>query len=341
LKCLVVKLGAFGDIIHCLPALDDLLQRPDVDEVHWLVDERYGFVTDIFPKEVTIHQVALKGPSPGCSAWHCIRSLRQLDFDAVLDLQGLIKSGLIARMAGTNAYGFDAALSPEKGNHWLVRPVRFHPDEKHVVQQYRRITTGPFISDVSLQPETSMPYTAPAIRPTETMQQSFEDEKKILGMETTEFVVLHLGGGWETKQLSRKKWQEIITGVQASGYLPLLSWGNAREQHLANDLAAEGHAVALNKMLPMRALCGLLAQARAVIGTDTGMLHLAAALGTPTATFWGPSASWRSGPLHDGHVHAESAPECGPCFKRTCDHFICMDHIRAEDLLEVLRDGGS
>jgi len=337
-RLLVIKLGAFGDIIHSLPALHDLLQRPGVDELHWLVDERYAFVTGIFPEEVTVHRVALKGPSPWRSAYHCIRSLRQLGFDAVLDLQGLIKSGLIAHAINPHAYGFDAASTPEKGNDWLVRPVRFHPAEKHVVQQYRRIATGPFISDVSLHPETAMPYAAPTIRPTETMQQAFDREKKNLDLGDAEFAVLHLGGGWETKQLPRKKWQEIIAGVRASGCLPLLSWGNAGEQRLATDLAAKGHAVALNRPLPMQMLCGLLVQARAVIGTDTGVLHLAAALGTPTATFWGPSASWRSAPLHDGHVHAESAPECGPCFKRTCDHFTCMDRIRAEDLLEVLRD---
>jgi len=341
LKILTVKLGAFGDIIHCLPALDDLLRQPDVDEIHWLVDKRYAFVTEIFPEKIKIHQVALKGPHPWRSAWQCIRHLRQLDFDAVLDLQGLIKSGLAARMAGTHVYGFDAAFAPEKGAHWLVRPVRFHPDERHVVQQYRRIATGPFTPDVSLQPEAVMPYAPPSIRPAKSMLNAFEQEKKKLNINVAEFAVLHLGGGWETKQLPRGKWREVIAGVHACGCLPLLSWGNAQEQRLANELAAESEATALQRRLPMRALCGLLTAARAVIGTDTGVLHLAAALGTPTATFWGPSASWRSAPLHAEHVHAESAPECGPCFRRACSHFICMDRIRVEDLLEVLRDNRS
>lgn len=341
MKILIVKLGAFGDIIHCLPALHDVLQQPDVDEVHWLVDQRYAFVTEVFPKEVTVHRIALKGPHPWRSAWRCIRRLRQLDFNTVFDLQGLIKSGLVARAISRNAYGFDSSFSPEKGNHWLVRPVRFHPNEKHVVQQYRRIMTGLFISHALLKPETAMPYTPPVIKPTDSMQQAFSREKKKLKLDAAGFVVLHLGGGWETKQLPKKKWQEIIVGVQASGCLPLLSWGNAREQRLANALSTEGHAVALKKRLPMQVLCGMLLQAKAVIGTDTGVVHLAAALGTPTAIFWGPSASWRSGPLHDGHVHAESAPECGPCFKRTCNHFICMDRIHADALLEVLRDSGS
>jgi len=341
LKILIVKLGAFGDIIHCLPALNDLLHQPDVDEVHWLVDERYAFVTSIFPKKVTVHQVALKGPHPLRSAWRCIRSLRQLDFSAVLDIQGLIKSGLIARAISANTYGFDETLPPEKGNHHLVRPVRFHPDDRHVVQQYRRIATGPFTPDASLKPKAAMPYAAPFINPTEAMQQAFNREKESLNLEKAKFAVLHTGGGWQTKRLPDRTWQKVAADVSIRGYKPVFSWGTAREQQKAEQLALSGEATVLPTRLNMQALCGMLKQAGAVIGADTGVVHLAAALGTPTATFWGPSAAWRSGPLHDGHVHAESAPECGPCFKRTCGHFTCMDQIRAEDLLEVLRDGES
>ncbi len=338
MKCLIIKLGAFGDIIHCLPALDDLLRHPDVDTLHWLVDERYAFVTEIFPPQVHVHRIALKGPRPWRSAWCAVRHLRRQQFDAVMDLQGLIKSGLLARAVHTAAYGFDQAFSPERGNHRLIRPVCFHPEERHVVQQYRRIASGPFAADPTHRPDAPLPYIPPRISVTPSMRAAFSREKAAAGMADAPFAVLHLGGGWETKQLPKNKWQALISGVLDLGILPLLSWGNAREGQLARMLAKETGAITLPRRLPMHALCGMLAQARAVIGTDTGVVHLAAAVGTPTASFWGPSASWRSGPLHNGHVHAESAPECGPCFRRTCHHFTCMDDIRTDELLEVLRD---
>jgi len=338
LKCLVVKLGAFGDIIHCLPALDDLLQRAEVDELHWLVDARYAFVTDVFPQQVHVHRIDLKGPRPWHSTWRTIRHLCRLRFDAVIDLQGLIKSGLLARAVHANTYGFDRHFSPEQGNHWLVQPVSFHAGERHVVQQYRRIASGPFTADAAHRPDAPLPYVPPRVEPAPAMHTAFAREKKMIPLDDHPFVVLHLGGGWETKQLPQGKWQALIKGVLEHGCLPLLSWGSARERHLAQVLANGSGAIALPRRLPMPALCGMLAQARAVIGTDTGIIHLAAALGTPTATFWGPSASWRSGPLHNSHVHAESAPACGPCFKRTCNHFTCMDDVRIKELLEVLCD---
>ncbi|HXH72454.1 MAG TPA: lipopolysaccharide heptosyltransferase I, partial [Mariprofundaceae bacterium] len=75
MKILVVKLSAFGDIIHSLPALDDLLARPEVSEVHWLIDARYRFVSGLFPPQVVVHEVNLKGERPLISAWQTIRRL--------------------------------------------------------------------------------------------------------------------------------------------------------------------------------------------------------------------------------------------------------------------------
>jgi len=76
MKVLIVKLSAFGDIIHCLPALDDLLLRPEVNEVHWLIDARYAFVGEIFPQQVQLHTVAMKGAHPVAAIRRSIKELR-------------------------------------------------------------------------------------------------------------------------------------------------------------------------------------------------------------------------------------------------------------------------
>ena len=104
----------------------------------------------------------------------------------------------------------------------------------------------------------------------------------------------------------------------------------ALAKRLCNLLPA---AICLPKKLDLETLSGLIAHARGIIGSDTGVIHLAAALGRPTVSFWGPSDSQRSGPLGEQHQHAESHPDCGPCFKRTCNHFICMEKITPEILL--------
>ena len=114
MKVLIVKLSAFGDIIHALPALDDLLAHPDIHDIHWLVDERFAFVSEIFPPRVKVHKVALKGKGRIRHAWHMIHALRNEHFDIIFDLQGLIKSGLMAwasAKSGCKVYGFDRSQS--------------------------------------------------------------------------------------------------------------------------------------------------------------------------------------------------------------------------------------
>jgi len=341
MKVLVVKLSAFGDIIHCLPALDDILESPQVDEVHWLVDERYAFVTEVFPKQVQVHRVRTKGGGRLFSIARTIRQLRRLDFDRIIDLQGLIKSALLARLIGAPVHGFDRTLAPERAASWLQVPALFHPDEKHVVQQYRRIACAALDEGARKQPPEALPYVPPRIRPEDARLVPDWHALADLGLEDKAYVVLQSGGGWQTKRLPERSWLAVATGLLDQGLLPVFSWGNDQERRVAEELALRSNGCALPRRLNMSALAALLMRARAVVGPDTGLVHLAAALGTPTVSFWGPSASWRSAPFGDDqgvrHCHIESNPPCGPCFQRSCEHFICMDAIAPASILEAIQ----
>jgi len=338
MKILVVKLSAFGDIIHALPALDDLLARPEATKVHWLVDERYAFVTEVFPTQVQVHTVALRGKQPLASFWQVIRELRTIGFDAVIDLQGLLKSAVLARGAAYPVFGIDRAHLREKASRCLIQPVRFHADERHVVQQYRRVAAAPFCGNADHMPESALPYAPPRIDLSKTALDTNSSLLSRLELMDKDFVILHSAGGWETKQLPEHTWIAIANDVIQSGKTPLFSWGNAAEQAQAQRLAKGCNGFALPERLNMSALCTLLTGARAVVGADTGLLHLAAALDTPTITFWGPSASWRSAPAGDKHWHIESNPACGPCFQRRCNQFICMDAINPESITRILHE---
>jgi len=113
-KVLIVKLSAFGDIIHSLPALDDVLARPGVSEVHWLVDVRYQFVTEVFPPQVRVHTIDLKGKNRLSEVWRVVKALRAEKFDVALDLQGLMKSALLARLICSKVFGIDQKYMKEK-----------------------------------------------------------------------------------------------------------------------------------------------------------------------------------------------------------------------------------
>lgn len=336
MKILVVKLSAFGDIIHSLPALDDLLARPEVDEVHWLVDSRYRFVADVFPKQVIVHEVALKGAHPLRSAWECVRTLRRLDFDAVIDLQGLLKTGVLARMIGNAPYGFDAAQTPEWPNHWFVNPVPFHPDETHVVQVYRRIASAPFGIGSGDQ---AISYRDPHIELTDSMRKAGEHTLADWQLQPGQYVVLHLGGSYATKRLPDTTWSAVAAAILKRGLTPLLLWGNDTERRTAETIHAENpHAMIAPARLGTAALCGLLTSARVYIGVDTGVSHLAAALGVPNVCAWGPTSPKRMGAINPNTRHILAGAECAPCFQRSCDAFICMPDIRPESLLQAMED---
>lgn len=345
MKILIVKLSAFGDIIHALPALDDLRARPEISEVHWLVDARYAFVTELFPTDVTVHTVALRGEHPVASVWQAIKRLRNIGFDAVIDLQGLIKSALLARAAGSPVFGIDRNHLREPASRLFIRPVCFHADERHVVQQYRRVAMEPFFSDSRNAPASPVAYAPPRINLAES---GIRTDKKLLHewkLADQAYVLLHAAGGWETKQLPDATWLAIAHALHQSGKIAVFSWGSANEQTLAQRLASTCNGFALPERLNMSALCAVLQGAQAIVGADTGVLHLAAALNVPTITFWGPSASWRSAPLADANNpqgdrnwHIQSNPACGPCFKRRCDHFVCMDAIDPEAIIRILHE---
>jgi len=345
MKILVVKLSAFGDIIHALPALADLLARPEITEVHWLVDARYAFVTEVFPAQVRVHTVALRGKQPIISFWQVLRELRAIDFNAIIDLQGLLKSAVLARGAGHPVFGIDQSCLREKASRHLIQPTCFHPDEKHVVQQYRRVVAAPFSVGPIHSPEFAIAYAPPRIDLTQTALKIDSSLLSRLDLVDKQFVILHSAGGWETKQLPEQTWIAIAEDVIQTGKIPVFSWGNATEKTLAQRLAAACNGFTLPERLNMSALCTLITSANAVIGADTGLLHLAAALNTPTITFWGPSASQRSAPLNDvtqaqgdRNWHIESRPSCGPCFKRRCDQFVCMDAIDPESITRILHE---
>ncbi len=330
MKVLIIKLSAFGDIIHALPALDDLLTKPEVDEIHWLVDQRFEFVTALFPESVHVHTIAMKGERPVRAIWESIKQLRRERFDIVFDLQGLIKSSLMAALTGAKVYGFDRQEIREKPAAWLEESVPFHADDRHIVQQCRRVATGPWQS--GRRPQKAIAYRPPCVR------QNLPDVPLPPELETLDipWVILNLGGSWETKQLADSTWQEIANGIEQRGAHALICWGNDDERKKALRIAAKTNAIPFPERLDILPLCTLLRRSTAVITTDTGILHLASALGTPTVSFWGVTPSWRNGAFAEYDLQIESNPECGPCIKRTCANFICMDMIRAETILEKL-----
>jgi len=329
-KVLIVKLSAFGDVIHALPALDDVLSRPEVDEIHWLVDTRFAFAAEVLPTQVKVHHIALKGEHPLREIRRVVKKLKAEKFDLALDFQGLIKSSVLARLICSKVYGFDAKVIREKPASWFEMSTPAHPDEINIVQQVRRVAQSPWLTAQDMGKPIGY-------RPPQVHRQF--DVPLLPGLdERKPWVVFNLGGSFATKELPDATWLQVGKHLQAKGYHIVFCWGNAKEENKAKQLNEQGLGYVLSKRLSTPELCVFFQQSFVVIAADTGVLHLAAALGTPTVSFWGPTPRERNAPHGKLDFHVESNPDCGPCIQKTCDNFICMDMIQAKEIVQCIEN---
>jgi len=296
---LVIRLSAFGDVIHTIPAVMALRDALPETEIAWAVEPAYAELVEIVARVRPI-RVALKQWSVSR-----IRAARNdvRGFNAAIDFQGLIKSSLIARASGAhNRYGFARDVIREKPAAWFVnRPVAIDPG-RHVVEWNVDLARAiaPSIADVPQVDFSSF---------------AADPSGKLAGFENR--IVLLPGAGKAAKQWPVDRFAELARRI---GKDTLVAWGPG-EESLARAIGAEV-APATN----FRELAFLLGRARLVIGADTGPLHLAAALGTPVIGLYGPTNPARNGPYGQLDRVVES-------FSTTKS----MQSIEAGDVLRLLQ----
>jgi lipopolysaccharide heptosyltransferase I len=264
---LVIRLSAFGDVIHTIPAVVALRDALPETEIAWAVEPAYAELVEIVAKVKTV-RVSLKKWSVARIA-AARRDVR--GFNTAIDFQGLIKSSLIARASGARQrYGFARDVIREKPASWFVnRPVAIEPG-RHVVEWNLELARAVAPSIAGVPHVDFAPF----------MEDGGRDAR-------APRVVLLPGAGRPEKQWPVDRFAELARRIGSDA---LVAWGPG-EESLARLIGAEV-APATN----FRELAYLLGRARLVIGADTGPLHLAAALGTPVIGLYGPTNPARNGP---------------------------------------------
>jgi heptosyltransferase-1 len=268
-RLLVIRLSAFGDVIHTIPAVVALRDALPETEIAWAVEPPYAELVEIVAGVRAI-PVSLKRWSLSriTAAKRDVRG-----FSAAIDFQGLIKSALIAWSSGARKrYGFARDVIREKPAAWFVNRHANVDRSKHVVEWNVELarTYAPVIARV------------PAV----DFAPFAEDATGGLARFVNRIVLLP-GAGKPGKQWPVERFADLATRLGSDA---LVVWGPG-EEALARAIAAEV-APATN----FRELACVLKHARLVIGADTGPLHLAAALGTPVIGLYGPTDPGRNGP---------------------------------------------
>jgi heptosyltransferase-1 len=289
-RILLIKTSSLGDVVHNLPVVSDICyQFPDA-VIDWAVEEAYVPLVALHPDVHQVIPVAVRRwrRQVWCaSTWREIASFRQCvtaqTYDAVIDTQGLFKSALLGCMAAGTRHGFDAGSVREplagigyQKRHAVTRTA-------HAVIR-NRLLAGAALGYV---PHPTVNYglgTPPVAAVTDAAVQTAEPER---------YAVLLHASSRDDKLWPEDNWVELAAALSAQqpGLRMLLPFGNALEQQRSLRLVQQMHGkkdvvASAPAAMALDGMARLLAGAACVIGVDTGLTHLATALGRPTVALF-------------------------------------------------------
>jgi heptosyltransferase I len=311
-KVLLVKLSSLGDVVHALPVVQDIHAALPDAQVDWVVEQS---LAPLLALHAGVHRVIAcqirrwrKSPLAATTRqeWRAFRAqLQQEAYDAVIDLQGLTKSALVARLARMAPGGRRYALANQTEGSGYEAPTRWvadvalrMPPHIHAVQRSRELAARALGYALQFSPDYGL-NRAPA-----------QSGRALIAIEIIantargKTVALVHGTSRADKEWPLAHWIALGQRLQAAGWQIALSHGSASElltsQAIAQGLNHAGQCAAPALVWPLLALDALteeLAQCAGVIGVDSGVSHIAVALDLPHVQIYNFDTAWRTGPL--------------------------------------------
>ncbi|NWG32506.1 MAG: lipopolysaccharide heptosyltransferase I [Rhodocyclaceae bacterium] len=296
MRLLLVKTSSLGDVIHALPVASDIRRALPEAQIDWVVEENFAEIPRLHPAIGGVIPVAVRRWRKAlfsAATWREIGAYRRAvcrpasadfcSYDAVIDLQGLVKSALLATLARGRKFGFAA---PREGLAALAYDGAVDvPRELHAVTRNRLLAAGALGYTLDALP-LDYGIGAPPLRAT--------------WLPAGEYAVLLTATSRADKEWPEDDWRGLGMALAATGLRCVLPGGSAAERARAARLAQGiGRALAAPAM-SLTELAGLMAGARLVVGVDTGLVHLAAALGRPTVAIYCASDPRLTGVLGTG-----------------------------------------
>lgn len=306
-RILIVRLSAIGDVIHGLPVLNALREHFPKAFLAW-VCEPLG--TTLLTGHESLNDLieVPKGflKNPKC-AWNLRKTLRSMQFDTAIDLQGLTKSAIVSWLSGApRRIGYKGADGRELST-WFNNEL-VEPEKAHVI-------------DRGLELLTSFGITQPAVTfqipENEQASSKAESYKCDTGMEDG-FAVINPGAGWPSKRWPLERFSQVANHLKENHNLPsVVVWAGEDERKMAEGIIVGAkEAAVLGPATTLPELAALLRLARICIGSDTGPIHLAAAVDTPTVALYGPMPAERNGPYGAKHIALQKVTLTGTSRER-------------------------
>lgn len=334
MRVLIVRLSSFGDVVHTFPALSDLSAAHPEVEIDWLVDKSFAAIARLHPAISEIIPIAERRDRWPPNRWPTYvkarrqlrRQLQERRYDLVIDLQGLLKSASVARLAAAPIAGYDAkSIREPVASRFYARKFSVARD-LHAIERNRTLLAGAL--------DYAVP-TAPG-----TFGLAGDNLQAPAGL-SEPFCILFHSASWPSKHWSEDNWRHLVEYLAKHQLDVALPWGSDKEKARALRIAASSdRAHVLPDRLEGPDLAAVIGKAHCAIGLDSGLMHFATALGVPGVWLFGPTDPGLTGPYGDAQIIIQSTSPNAPCKTRDCGHGpdggTCMDLVDLERVTAAL-----
>jgi ADP-heptose:LPS heptosyltransferase len=251
-----------------------------------------------------------------------VSDLRRAKYDAVVDLQGLLKSAVLARLAGgRRTVGFPRRHLREP----RARHINSVPSP-HVIDRNLAVLAPLGVTDRRVHFPIRIPHT-PAV------------ESTVARMGPGRFALINPGAAWPNKRWPAGRFGAVAAALQRElGMRSLVMWGPGEEPLAATVVSASGGAAEAAPSTTIADLVGIARHARLMVSGDTGPLHIAGAVGTPIVALFGPTFPERNGPWSPADIVVSRVAQCECLYERRCRRRVpCIDDIGVDEVMDAIR----
>jgi heptosyltransferase I len=340
-RVLIVRLGAMGDVLHAVPAVAALRVAMPEAKFGWVMEERWAEMLCGAGDEVlatvegrplvdVVHKVntkawrtAMFSDETWAEASGASRELREVRYEAAVDLQGAMKSAVIAQWSGASSrFGF---ASPRERLAGMFYTRAVETRAAHVVEQNLELASAVVGKRLGAA-EFELARDGAA----ETWCEKF-----LASVGRGRFAILNPGAGWGAKCWPAERYAEVARELSALGMMSLLNYG-PNEEELVTCVEELSGGTAKKVLCSIAELVSLTRRASLSVGGDTGPMHLAAALKVPVIALFGPTDPKRNGPYGTSSVVLRSA-ESATSYKHVAQGDEGLQAIAASEVVKAAR----
>ncbi len=344
MNILIVKTSAIGDVTHTIPCLNALRANFPQAHITWLIEEE---AADIILNHPALDRVIISKRKRWMRNFkagkylqtirqciNLIKEIRDTHYDLLIDFQGLLKSSILIILChAKRKAGFGQGMEHSECSHLFlnerVPPVDMNT---HAVQRELQL-----LKSLGIKGDDAA-YKLPI------SEAEQEEAKDILRAATIDdqrpFIAINPMTTWATKHWQNAGFAKLGDQLIDNGFNVVFT-GSMGDQPAITEIInlMHGKAVNLAGRTTLKTVAAIFSQAHIVVSTDTGPMHIAAAVGTPVVAIFGPTAPWRTGPYGEQHTVIRTDISCSPCFKKICergDHY-CMQQIQPDQIFEAVQ----